>query len=177
MKTFFLCTIISFSRMFFPVQDDSFIDWSANKKLIWDDFRKEADPNSPNAALTSSIIKYDFSYNSDGGLKFRIHCQFDKNKSWGRIKTDYILSHEQGHFDIAEIFARKLNKALKEYTPTPNVKKEVGKIYVDNMHAFRDMQDLYDKETDNSINHPQQAAWLKKIADQLKELEPYANYN
>jgi hypothetical protein len=176
MKTFFLFTIISIAKIFFPGQDDSLIDWNVNIKLVWDDFKKEADPNSPNAALTSSMIKYDFAYNSDGGLKFHIHCQFDKNKSWGRVKTDYILSHEQGHFDIAEICARKLNKSFKEYTPTPNIKKEISKIYFGIIEEFQTMQDQYDAETNNSINHPKQEEWLKRISGQLKEMEAYANY-
>ena len=39
-----------------------------------------------------------------------------KNQDHGDShKTDYILKHEQGHFDIAEIFARKLNKKMSEY--------------------------------------------------------------
>jgi regulator of sigma D len=177
MKIFFFLTIISFPEIFSTVQNNSLIDWSADRKLSWDDFKQRPDPSSPNAALTSSIIKYDFGYNNVDGLKFHIHCQFDKEKSWGRSKTDYILSHEQGHFDIAEIFARKLNKAFKEYTPASNIKKDINKIYSDLMHQLQAMQAQYDKETNFSINKPQQEEWLKKIKDQLKELEAYANYS
>jgi hypothetical protein len=177
MKIFFLLSIIFFPKIFSPTRNDSLIDWSADKKLTWDDFKQRPDASSPNAALTSSIIKYDFGYNNVDGLKFHIHCQFDKERSWGRTKTDYILSHEQGHFDIAEIFARKLNKAFKEYTPTSNIKKDINKIYSDLMHQLQSTQEQYDKETNFSINKPQQEEWLKKIKDQLKELEAYMSYN
>ena len=177
MQTFFSLAIIIFLKTFFPAQDNSLIDWKAGEKLSWSDFKKAPDPSSPNAALTSTIINYDFGYNSVDGLKFHIHCQFNKNNSWGRTKTDYILSHEQGHFDIAEIFARKLNKAFKEYTPTSNIKKDINKIYVDIVHQYEARQKNYDKETNFSINKPQQEEWLKKISDELKETEAYANYN
>ena len=79
--------------------------------------KQSTDSNSPNAALTGTNIKFDFSYSSETGFKYHITCQFDKNSSWGRVKTDYILSHEQGHFDIAEIYTRKLCKAFREYKP------------------------------------------------------------
>jgi len=44
-------------------------------------------------------------------------------------KTDYLLNHEQRHFDIAEIFARKLRKELEEYTFNKNNLKEIENLY------------------------------------------------
>ncbi len=177
MKILFLLLALSLSKKNAPEQNNSLIDWSADRKLSWADFKADPDPSSPNAALTSSIIKYDFAYNDAEGFKFHIHCQFNKSNSWGRTKTEYILSHEQGHFDITEIFARKLNKAFKEYKPGSDIKKEVTKIYKDTMHQLGEMQAQYDKETNFSRNKPQQEEWLKKITDGLKELQSYANYN
>jgi hypothetical protein len=177
MKIFFSLVFISLLKIFFPGQNNSLIDWSAERKLTWSDFKKEPDPSSPNAALTNSIIRYDFGYSDAGGFKFRIYCQFDQDNSWGRLKTDYILSHEQGHFDIAEIFARKLNRAFKQYKPSSNIKKDINQIYKDTMHAFHDMQLQYDSETNFSINEPQQKEWIKKISDQLKESAAYAAYH
>jgi hypothetical protein len=184
MKIFLCFTFISFLKLIVPAQNNSLIDWNAelidwnaDKKLSWSDFKAPIDQSSPNAALTSTIMKYDMSYNSNDGLTFHIHCQFDKNTSWVRVKTDYILSHEQGHFDIAEIYARKFNKALKEYKPTSEIKKDINKIYQQTIHEFHDRQVQYDKETNFSINKPEQEEWLKKISSELKELAAYANYN
>src|SRR5919112_1484552 len=100
--------------MLFSTKQSNLIEWNAERRLTWNDFKAQPDKNSTNAALTSSSINIEFGYNSSG-LKYNIKCRFDKNSSWGRIKNDYILSHEQGHFDIAEIHARKLHKALKAY--------------------------------------------------------------
>lgn len=158
--------------------NNTLIDWSADRKLTWNDFKARPDANSPNAALTATNIKFDFSYNSADGFKYHITCQFDKNSSWGRIKTDYILSHEQGHFDIAEIYARRLNKALKEYKhDVSKANKEINKIYEKVMHELSAAQAQYDRETNFSIDKPEQIRWLIKISDELKSYEEYADYH
>ena len=70
------------------------------------------------AALSSTSIKIDWGYHS-AVLKYHIRCRFDKFASWARVRNDSILIHEQGHFDIAEIYARRLNGALRKYHPDP----------------------------------------------------------
>ena len=163
---------------FHSYKDSSQIDWNADRKLSWEDFKAVPDAGSPNAALTGTNIKFDFSYNSESGFKYHVSCRFDKNSSWGRVKTDYILSHEQGHFDIAEIYARKLYKGLKEYKPdVKKANKEVNKIYENVMRGLRDEQIEYDRETNFSINKEKQNEWLKKISADLKSLEVYADYH
>jgi hypothetical protein len=173
LQVLLIVSLSSFIRL-----SNSLIDWNADRRLTWSDFKASPDPSSPNAALTGTNIKFDFSYSSDKGFQYHISCQFDKNKSWGRVKTDYILSHEQGHFDIAEIYARKLYKAFKEYNPdVKNANKEVNKIYEKVMSELTQAQKQYDHETNFSINKEKQMEWLKKIDDDLKSLQAYADYH
>jgi predicted secreted Zn-dependent protease len=169
-----LCLLLSLA---FSLRYASLIEWTPEYRLVWDDFKARPDVGSPNAALTSTAIKFNFSY-GNSSLKYHISCQFDKNLSWGRVKNDYILSHEQGHFDIAEINARRLNRELQGYTvgTTETISKDLNAIYQKNMRELRDMQTLYDSETDFSRNPEKQAEWLKKIKTTLKELEKYADY-
>jgi hypothetical protein len=156
--------------------DNNLIPWSTARKLTWSDFKGDPDPHSPNAALTSSNINIEFGYNNTG-FQYSIRCVFDKNRSWVRIATDEVLAHEQGHFDIAEIYARKLNKALAAYRfNAETVSKDVNDIYNSIMKEHRQTQIQYDQETDYSRNKPKQAEWLKKIAADLKSLAPFANY-
>jgi hypothetical protein len=173
-----LCTLFMiFPFLLYSLIENAFIDWEANRKLKWEDFKAAPDKNSPNAAETSSAIKFDYSYNGSE-LKYHISCQFDKNKSWGRVKTDYILSHEQGHFDITEIFARKLNKSLKEYKvgKLSDLTKDVNRMYENSMQQLHKMQTEYDSDTNNSINKTRQEEWINKIESELKVLETYAGY-
>lgn len=118
-------------------------------------------------------------FSSDGeSLHYEISCHFDQNSSWGRVKNDHILSHEQGHFDIAEIHARKLNQALKAYRYRyPSISKDVNAIYQSVMDDLLQMQTLYDEQTNYSRNFLQQRNWLVKIELYLTDLSSYANYH
>src|SRR3990170_3299813 len=93
-----------------PRSSNDLIQWSDNYRLTWDDFQATPPKNATKAALTSSSIFMKFE-TEGSSLRYDISCNFDKKHSWGRVKNAHILAHEQGHFDIAEIYARKLNKA------------------------------------------------------------------
>lgn len=158
------------------VQTNNQIPWSANRKLTWNDFKGNPDVNSPNAALTSSNINIQFGYD-ENGFQYLIKCSFDKNRSWVRIRNNDVLVHEQGHFDLAEVYARKLNKAIEAYHfNAQTVSNDVNKLYESMMKEHRQIQIQYDQETDYSRNRPKQQDWLKKIADDLTSLEGYSHY-
>ncbi|WEK37651.1 MAG: DUF922 domain-containing protein [Candidatus Pseudobacter hemicellulosilyticus] len=158
------------------LENETAIDWSATRKLTWDDFKGRPDPNLPNAALTNSTINLDYAFTSLE-MAFRIRCQFNTDRSWVKTKSEAVLAHEQGHFDITELHARKLNKALqgekiKDNSVTDQVNALQDKIKVEH-HA---MQRAYDQETDFSRNAEQQAKWAAKIAAELKAMEKYSDY-
>jgi len=156
-------------------KDDDYIPWNSGKKLGWADFRMDHPSNTNDAALTTTFVGFSFSRTGDN-IKFDIECKFQKSRSWMRIKTDYILKHEQGHFDIAEIFARKLNKEITLYLAKNKRHEELNKIYTKVMNEKRDTQQLYDSETNHSINKTQQASWNKKIEEMLEDLKEYDDY-
>jgi hypothetical protein len=161
--------------LFAAAQDES-IQWTS-KRLTWDDYMAKPSMDDEAAAVTSTGIGIEYQVRNSQ-LSYKITCMFSKIRSWGRYKSDYILSHEQGHFDITEIFARKLAKEIDEYTFNPrSFKTDLNKIYKNVMKEKEDYQDLYDRETDYSRNRTKQADWLKKISDELNELAGWANYS
>ena len=169
--------LINFSSGPSQTTDNSLIDWDADRKLSWNDFQAEPEKGFAAAALTSTNIKIDCGFYNNKA-QYHIRCSFDKNKSWGRVKNDYILSHEQAHFDIAEIYARKLNKVLGSYKPSEsNFSKDVNKIYEDLMHEYYNEQEAYDKETNFSINKLKQEEWFKKVNRELNNLKKYSRYH
>jgi len=156
-------------------QDD--IPWSAARRLEWSDFSGQPDGNNVNAALTSSKVVFSYNYSSRDGFNWHIACLFDKNRSWVRIKNDLILAHEQGHFDITEIYARKLQKQMKNYSFNKDrVQKDVPAIYQAIMQEQNDVQNRYDEQTNHSRTKDKQLAWLEKIKKELNELKEYADY-
>jgi hypothetical protein len=157
-------------------QNSQFIEWSPVKRLTWDDYLAKPSSLTDAAAITSTALGVEY-HLKNNTLTYTITCRFSKTNSWGRHKTDYILQHEQGHFDITELFARKLAKELKEYKFDPRkYQDDVSKIYKKLMDEKEEYQNKYDKETDFSRNKEQQVEWLEKVKDELDELDEFANY-
>ena len=91
------------------------IYWSSCYKLKWKDFQSNIDTTSAYGAVSNPIINYKLRATEDT-FTIEVTCFFIKSKSWSKFKnSDTLLIHEQGHFDIAELFARKLRKAFYEY--------------------------------------------------------------
>lgn len=158
------------------IETTSVMPWQSDKRLVWDDFFGEPKTGTDAVASTSTSLGITYQI-TDGELKYQITCYFNKEKSWGIMKTDYILAHEQGHFDITEIFARKLNEALQNYQfNRKSLKRDIGQIYQSIVRQKEEYQKAYDAETDHSRKRKLQYDWLEKIEDLLEETEPYSNY-
>lgn len=157
-------------------KDEELLEWNASKKLTWNDYKASPDPTSDAAASTTTYLSIEYNITSSS-FGYKIKSRFSKTRSWGLHKTDHILSHEQGHFDIAEVFARKLNKLMSEYKfDWKTYRQDLKKIYQDVLDEKEEMQNEYDQETNHSINKEKQEEWLKKIKKVLKEYENFSNY-
>lgn len=169
--------VLLYSSLIVKQENGQLIQWNVTRRLNWTDFKADPPKNAANAALTSSSILMKFRSNGES-LFYEISCNFDQATSWGRVKNDHILSHEQGHFDIAEIHARKLNQALKAYNfRYTSLSKDVNAIYQNVMDDLQQMQVEYDKQTDYSRNVVLQKNWLVKIENNLVALQVFSNYN
>lgn len=160
-----------------PAQTDEVrMEWSANRKLNWADYQGTPDPTVGAAASTTTYLAIEYEI-ENGKLLYYISSTFSPARSWVRHRTDRVLTHEQGHFDIAEIFARKLHQRMLDYQFNKNTFREVlGNMY-NTIQAEKDqLQNQYDRETNHSINEELQKAWEEKIKLQLKETEKFADY-
>jgi len=175
-KHFFLLFLAVPSSLFAQSGNEELLDWAASRKLTWADYKARPNPDSDAAASTTTYLAIDYNI-SNTNFSFKIESRFSKTRSWGLHKTDYILSHEQGHFDIAEIFARKLHKEMSEYTFNKKTyQKDLKKIYDTVTEEKTEMQNNYDRETNHSINKREQAEWLIKIKEMLEEYKNYSDY-
>ncbi len=158
------------------LEDNESIPWIPERRLTWDDFLCAPERNTDAVASTSTSLGIAYKYDK-GSWSYSITCNFSKHKSWGLLKTDYILAHEQGHFDITEIYARKLHKALTEYKFNARTfKKDISNIYQGIVKEKEAMQEEYDGETDHSRRKRIQMEWLDRIQEMLTETAPYADY-
>lgn len=175
-KYFFLLFIIIPLFSSSQSKNEELLDWSASRKLTWNDYKAKPDPESDAAATTTSYLAIEYNITSSS-FSYKIQSRFSKTRSWGLHKTAYILSHEQGHFDIAEIFARKLHQKMSEYKFNKRTyQNDLNKIYNEILDEKEKMQNDYDKETNHSIKKERQVEWLNKIAVILKDYTAYADY-
>jgi hypothetical protein len=159
--------------------DADSIQWNSGRKLSWDDFLGTVDNHYPADALTYTT--HQSSFRAFGiGNRFHVEsdvvCCFIKSKSWVKeeAKTDYLLNHEQRHFDIAEAGAREFRKNLKAaHFTSENFQNEVQKITREIDEKYKKIQAEYDKETNHSRIEEKQKEWNSKIDSMLKNLEVY----
>jgi len=92
-------------------------------------------------------------------------------------QTNYVLKHEQLHFDITELFARKFRKDISNQTfkSVNHANKYIKKKFNYYFKELKKTHKLYDKEV-GAIDLAIQSLWNKKIEDLLLEYEDYANY-
>lgn len=158
---------------FLMVANSSFtqdtIHWRANYKLKWEDFQGEPDNDSTLKTKAFSTLKIDYTtIINDSEFSYKVFCIFYKNESWVKNKSVYLLQHEQGHFDIAEIFARELQEGFKNYKfNRTTVYTDLETIYNNIFKKYTSFDSLYDKETNHSLNKKEQVIWLRTIAKQL----------
>ena len=156
--------------------DEDSIKWQEDRRLTWDDFKAAPLKLGNTAAMTTTHLGFSYSV-TNGKVTYKIDCRFEKNKSWGLVKNDWILRHEQGHFDIAEIFARKLNKSINEYQfNRSSFQQDLDMIYKSVVDDKERYQQVYDNETDYSRNKANQEEWLKNIESELKHSKTWAAY-
>jgi len=168
---FSFLTLMSFHNE----QDYETISWNIKVPLEWSDFKGKVPKSGRAAATTASGITYRFSTTNMKKvdvveIDFEVSTLFYPNKSWYKpeLCNDIILSHEQLHFDISELYARKMRERLKNTKFTQNVKAEVKVIYKDILKELNNFQNSYDNETNFSRNREQQLLWNAKIAKALK---------
>jgi len=148
---------------------DSLIVWDRDKKIAFADFQGVPDMKSiGNAGTAYDIVPI---YNPDSPLIAHVVCYFIKKKSWikKQISDSNTIIHEQGHFDIGEIYARKFERKIA------NMKIQHDSIdwgiYYIKLNILRELdrfQDKYDNETNHSINKTKQIEWNNKIKKMLQ---------
>lgn len=157
-------------------QSDDKIYWTNSIKLTWDDFKGAPDQNSKFSAITKCGYGYEFSTKKDS-ISIVTTCYFKKKSSWVKenTKTKALLKHEQCHFDLAELNARKFRKLVASYQFKAKTAGEtIESLFNKSYSEYSKIQEVYDKETNISRSVVKQSEWEKKIAKELKELSSYS---
>ncbi|MDP4209568.1 MAG: DUF922 domain-containing protein [Bacteroidota bacterium] len=161
--------------MFSQNTNDAIIYWNKHKRLTWSDFRGKVSPldsATDNVAIASTDISILYE-NTGKRLTFKVVSYFRKNKSWTRDTiSEILLKHEQGHFDISELYARKLRKFLQNFNPKQSVQVLESGINLLTLEADV-FQGKYDEETEHGKLKTKQAEWNNLINEELEQLNEY----
>ncbi|WP_044211402.1 hypothetical protein [Flammeovirga sp. OC4] len=137
-------------------------DW---KQLEWSNFQGIPRPFSTFTAGIASDIKLV----EDSTSKHKYYAKAYQNETLSWVnKNDitpnnstHLLKHEQYHFNIAEVLARKLNQALS--TDTSLSESDLIDSLVRYNMLLNTENKKYDKETDHGLIISQQKYWEYKI--------------
>jgi hypothetical protein len=114
---------ISYSQ---GISSDSLVYWGKNRKLNFEDFVLKKSKEEAGTKLAESTLSFEILVDSisDGVPFYSINTIFKKSKSWMIGKQEYVLRHEQVHFDIFEIYARKIQLEFDRLNTNNNSNKD-----------------------------------------------------
>ena len=149
--------------------------WNEEYRLTWDDFQGKA--RKSHVASAMSDITFAVKIKSEGStLTMYIQPSFNPKGSWVKDedKSDYLLKHEQIHFDIAELNARKLREELQTKKLTKvNAESSINRLVERYSEQNVKMQDRYDNETEHSLKTEKQEKWNADVEAEIKSLDAY----
>lgn len=172
-----LLMFISFSSSVLAqsIEIDS-ICWDRNRTLKWSDFQGPPDTVMSIGLAGCGAALQVAGYWDKGLPNFLVTNYFKKNSSWTVDTTSsYLLQHEQLHFDIAEVHARKIRKAvdslrsegIRNFDPYSDAIQYL-------LNRKNEINSLYDEETGHSVYRDKQEEWNQKVRDELRCLKEYA---
>jgi hypothetical protein len=156
---------------------DSLISWNEYRRLTWDDFKGQVSQSSGADAATAIHISAKPFYRKKK-LYYNVNAYFIPEQSWCRSKSERLLAHEQLHFDIAELYARKVRKKISEYRQmgVRDVKEynfEVSRILEESNRVDQE----YDMNTLHGSHTQLQETWQKQINLELQILDRFSSAN
>ncbi len=154
------------------------IEWTADRKLTWEDFK--GNPKTYTNSNTAAQTYCGFGFQTNRvtmftNAKIFTSNSFNTNLSW--VRSDQknnagLLEHEQGHFDLCEVYTRQLRKQLEEKKLTVfNLNTDANVIFKAVSALYLDRQEQYERETNYGLDRQKQIEWTKLIALELNELD------
>jgi len=159
---------------------DSFIVWHDYDQLRFEDFKGVQDSSflvygfpANGAAVTK--LEISLTFNDDENPTVIVVNKFLKEKSWIKVNKPHVLSHEQGHFDISEVFARKIRKAVDSLMSCQIKDEQLYELEIHKLlQAKAEYQKRYDEQTHHGFILEKQKEWEDAIKKELYELKKYA---
>ena len=148
--------------------------WRENQKLEWTDFLGVRPDSIQDLSVAISSVSIELKGDVyEGEIPDWTVCAFfNKNNSWTITDSKQTLEHEQLHFDIAELTARKIRKRFEELMES---KERNNAIYFQEYERIKkegsNLQKKYDSES--YFNSAKQKEWISQIESDLLKYKKY----
>lgn len=173
--------LILLALVFFPLSGNGQSTRGERNELVWNpyyrlqesDFRGIPDVDSPSDAGASVKITAK-PFVSGKRIEYDVRAIFDRQRSWARGMSTSLLEHEQLHFDIAELYARKIRERIHELQ-----QQRVRDIAVYNREIQKLLKESnaydqrYDIETLHGAMSGKQEIWTERVRAELASLDEY----
>lgn len=166
-----LLFILGLFRSSFFIGQNEIKVWHIDPNLTFQDFKGK--PLEEHEIVALSYLAISLLKLANG--EYVVSAEFNTKRSWinsSKSNTD-ILNHEQGHFDLCEIYCRKLRKELFKAQKHNWTMDRVSRVYNRLQRKHFRRQRCYDSQTNFHKNQNGQKKWDAKI--QFK-LEKYAEW-
>lgn len=156
--------------------------WSAGRRLVWSDFKAKPPTGGAEGARTAHGIYYAWSCRGDA-FAFRARAAFLPFRSWVKpvvlrdaAESVRVLRHEQAHFDLSEVYARRARQRFAELrAPCAMKDAELSALARRLVEEEKAAQRRYDAESEHSLATARQAAWEADVAAWLAALARFAH--
>ncbi|PQB06672.1 hypothetical protein BST83_05495 [Polaribacter filamentus] len=181
-KQFLIALLLSINGLFYSQNNketEDYLIWTIERKLNWKDFKSIEKTKNIGVAQTAASIEIKPFRNKNKKYDYKVLSKFYKNKSWTETENSEVLIHEQLHFDIAELYARKMRKEIVLVKSKNKIVKEEDyrRIHQFLFREYLMFQNKYDIETDFSKKTETQEIWNDSILKKLINLNDYALKN
>jgi hypothetical protein len=163
--------------------NDPKITWEEDQLLTWEDFKGIPLEKTLFHANTNTGLAYSWGLKGTAQkmeLTYKVATYFYPEQSWVQVtsKNDHLLKHEQLHFDISELHARKLRKILANVDASKVNKdsKEYLNAFYEKIDKERgDMQNAFDKESNHSLNTEAELKWQHFVKEELLKFVDFSS--
>jgi hypothetical protein len=148
--------------------------WTGRRPLTWADFQGQLPRESPAAAETAYTLLHGVRC-TGAAFEFRVVAAFRPDHSW--VRPDILkrptdsaraLRHEQTHFDLTEVHARRLRRYFTELVaPCRTSNSDLSDVAERYVRDEANAQAQYDGETDHGRKAAEQLRWDKEVDGQL----------
>ena len=188
------CALIASSENGVASQQTTQFPWSADRPLVWDHFQGTPPARAQDMVEAAQIhmairwrLRLIMEYDCQRQLwtatvdrsSLTVANSMLPGSSWvdRTRRNSATLNHEQGHFDLNEVYRRKLKGAFVPLTArggTADAAKQALQALIDAagqqiLSRLKKAQASYDRETGHGTDLQAQAAWNRKIAAWLAD--------